>query len=117
MDKVFNSRKYSGDFDIGAPTQKRMNIMATMVGCGNEVLDVGCSDGFMSEVILKHNKRYCGIEVSDDAIKKARNKGLQIFDIDLNSDWSVMCSLAQLHPLMALTSINLIGWKSRLEMM
>lgn len=46
-----------------------------LVGKNNFVLDVGCSDGFLTKQIAKNNK-VIGIELSKIAVQKARKMGL-----------------------------------------
>jgi len=87
MNKKFNSIRYYKDFTIGNTEKIRINKLLKLIGTNKKVLDIGCGDGFISELILKNNNDVYGIEIAEDAIKKARNKGITIYDLDLNLDW------------------------------
>ena len=87
MDKNFNSFRYSFDLPINDSEKIRINKLLKLIGSGKNVLDLGCWDGSISEIIKNNDNNVSGVEVSDVAIKKAREKGINVFDIDLNSDW------------------------------
>jgi methionine biosynthesis protein MetW len=87
MDKTFNSMRYSEDWTID-DSDKRISIFLGLIGKGKRVLDLGCGDGFVCEMLLKNNNEVVGVEVSEAAIKKAKNKGIKVYDCDLSSDWS-----------------------------
>lgn len=87
MNKLFNSMHYSKDYVIG-DSDKRIAILLNLIGKNKVVLDLGCGDGFISELILKNGNEVVGIEVSEFAIKKATEKGIKVYDCDLSSDWN-----------------------------
>jgi 2-polyprenyl-3-methyl-5-hydroxy-6-metoxy-1,4-benzoquinol methylase len=78
--------RYSEDWVI-SKGDKRIGIFLDLIGRNKTVLDLGCGDGFLSELVLKNDNEVVGVEVSEGAIKKATNKGIKVFDCDLSSDW------------------------------
>jgi len=48
-----------------------------LLGENNLILDIGCNDGTITEIISKKNK-VIGMELSEGAVKKAKEKGLKI---------------------------------------
>lgn len=88
MNKEFNSFRYSSDVEINDVEKIRINKVLRLIGRNKSILDLACWDGSISEIIKKNNNKVLGIEISDNAIKKARAKGIEVFDIDLNSNWS-----------------------------
>ncbi|MBM3255081.1 MAG: class I SAM-dependent methyltransferase [Candidatus Omnitrophica bacterium] len=88
MDKLFNSMRYSADEDyLIGDSAKRIQILLNLIGKNKKVLDLGCGDGLIAGQILKNGNEVAGVEVSEFAIKKAREKGIKVYDYDLNSDW------------------------------
>jgi len=87
MNKKFNSVRYSSDLDINSVEEIRINKLLKLIGKNKSVLDLGCWDGSISEIIKKNTNTVAGVEISDNAIKKTREKGIEVFDLDLNSDW------------------------------
>jgi len=87
MDKNFNSIRYCSDLPINSVEKIRINKLLKLIGKKKNVLDLGCWDGSISEIIKKNDNNVSGIEISNNAIKKARKKGIEVFDIDLNVDW------------------------------
>ncbi|MEI6631531.1 MAG: class I SAM-dependent methyltransferase [bacterium] len=89
MDKLFNSMRYSKDQDyLIGDSGKRIRILLDLIGTNKTVLDLGCGDGLVAGQILKNGNEVAGIEVSEFAIKKAKEKGIKVYDCDLNFDWS-----------------------------
>jgi len=51
--------------------------MVSLVGTGNRVLDLGCFDGTIGEILIKNGNEVCGIDASKKAVKLAREKGIK----------------------------------------
>jgi 2-polyprenyl-3-methyl-5-hydroxy-6-metoxy-1,4-benzoquinol methylase len=65
--------------------QTRVCKLVALVGSGNDVLDVGCYDGTLGEMLIKNGNRVWGIEASEVAAEAARKKGLQVKIGDIES--------------------------------
>jgi 2-polyprenyl-3-methyl-5-hydroxy-6-metoxy-1,4-benzoquinol methylase len=72
-----NTVSYSDKID------DRVYIVASWLGSKKKVLDVGCYDGWYSEVFLKNDNEVHGIDASSAAIAKANERGIQAKVADL----------------------------------
>ena len=88
MNKELNSRIFSKDYAIDRQEQLRLDSITSLVGRGKEVLDVGCRDGTISKIIEHKGNKVETVEISDYSIRKAREKGLVVYDLDLNTQWA-----------------------------
>ena len=65
-------------------TYEKIRGLIDFSGQNLKILDVGCSAGEVTKELTE--KHYvCGIEISEQAAKKARENGLQVIVHDLNS--------------------------------
>lgn len=85
--KKFNSIVYSKDFIINDIERIRISKLIKLIGINKKVLDLGCRDGQISQLIAKNNNVVYGIEIANEMVKKCNKKGIKVFDIDLNSNW------------------------------
>ena len=88
QDKKFNSVRYRNDFIFDNADNIRLDKTVKLIGKNKLVLDVGCGDGFIMNMIRNLGNKVIGIEIADSAIKKARKKGFKVYDLSLNSNWS-----------------------------
>lgn len=60
-------------------------LVVELVGAGQRVLDIGCSTGFLGEVLIERGCTVDGVEVDPDAAELARKRGLRtvtVMDLD-----------------------------------
>jgi 2-polyprenyl-3-methyl-5-hydroxy-6-metoxy-1,4-benzoquinol methylase len=89
MNKDLNSRIFSSEYAVDKQEKTRLDTMLKLVGTGKDVLDTGCRDGTISKMIENLGNYVEAIEISEFSIKKAREKGLKVYDLDLNApDWA-----------------------------
>lgn len=88
QDKVFNSYRYSTDFQINKVEELHVDKILSLIGKNKKVLDMGCGDGTISKRIKNTGNEVVGIEISNNAIRKAKEKKIKVYDLSLNSDWS-----------------------------
>ena len=88
MNKIFNSARYYNKFVFGEVDKIRVNAVLKLIGINKKVLDIGCGDGFIMERIRSFGNEAAGIEISKNAIIRARKKGFKVFDVTLNGNWS-----------------------------
>jgi 2-polyprenyl-3-methyl-5-hydroxy-6-metoxy-1,4-benzoquinol methylase len=88
MNKDLNSRIFSSEYVIDDQERMRISVMLKLIGMGKEVLDVGCRDGTISKIIENEGNHVEAVEISEYSIKKAREKGLKVYDLNLNGYWA-----------------------------
>jgi len=66
----------------------RIQKILTLVGSHKKILDLGCGDGFLMQKIKRNNNTVFGIDIASKALEKSQKKGLSVFDLDLNTNWS-----------------------------
>ena len=63
--------KYDAEVDLTNPNTSH-SLMVELVGHNKEVLDVGCSSGFLAEVLVAHGCVVSGVEYDEGAADAAR---------------------------------------------
>jgi methionine biosynthesis protein MetW len=77
----------------GLDKYSRNRILIEWVGTGKRVLEVGCSTGYMSQLMKQRDCAVTGIEVDANAAQDAANYCEQVHVLDLNSpEWITRCS-------------------------
>ena len=72
----------------GLDRYSRNRILLEWVGTGKRVLEVGCSTGYISQLMKERNCTVTGIEVDADAAQCAANHCEEVQVLDLNSpEW------------------------------
>ncbi len=64
----------------------RHTAARTLLSEGQTVLDVGCGDGLFLRLLKEKGIAGVGIDASDEAVRKCREKGLEASVVDLSSD-------------------------------
>lgn len=82
------------DYKWLSPTFKRtqtivkpMLKMLQVEGSNLKVLDVGCGDGVVSELLIKLDNEVWGIDQNPEALKEAEKRGVKIFEGNLEKDF------------------------------
>jgi methionine biosynthesis protein MetW len=89
MNKDFYSRVYVKDPEMDSLQEKvRLKVLLSMVGSGKSVLDLGCWDGAITMKIRDLGNSVEGVEISEYSIERCKEKGLKVYDLDLNKDWA-----------------------------
>lgn len=66
---------------------ERSNLLKKYIGKGKKVLDIGCRDGNLTRYFLEGNM-VTGVDIDENALKKANDLGIKTICIDLNGDWN-----------------------------
>lgn len=66
---------------------KPMLKMLQEQGDNLKVLDVGCGDGVVSELIIQAGNEVWGIDENSEALKEAEKRGLKVFKGDIEKDF------------------------------
>ena len=71
-----------------APSLNRAKIISKYVESGSKILDIGCGDGTVIEFLSKNNKpkEIIGIDISKRAVDYVKNKGYEVYELDVLSD-------------------------------
>jgi methionine biosynthesis protein MetW len=69
------------------PSVYKRNLVASLVEKGSSVFDVGCGDGLLLQFLVQsRGVRAFGIDVSENAVERARQKGLDVRRADVTSE-------------------------------
>ncbi|MBP9691065.1 class I SAM-dependent methyltransferase [Candidatus Woesebacteria bacterium] len=88
MNKAFNSERYKDDFKLNNLEEVRVRILLSFLPTSSTILDLGCGDGFLMEVLQSAGHHVEGVEIAENAIKKARKKGFTVYDVSLVEKWA-----------------------------
>lgn len=67
--------------------EERGAFLASRIGTGKDVLDIGCRDGALTASFAEGN-RVTGIDIDPDALARARERlGIEARQADLNAEW------------------------------
>jgi len=61
-------------------------IIASLVGSGKKVLDVGCGEGFLAKFLMEKGNKVWGIDISEQAVELARRNGVNAFVCDIENE-------------------------------
>ncbi len=64
----------------------REGITYRWMGAGERFLDVGAGSGVLCEFMKEKYKEVYGCDISDEAVKNLKDKGINAFKIDLNNE-------------------------------
>ncbi|MDD5547591.1 MAG: class I SAM-dependent methyltransferase [Candidatus Pacebacteria bacterium] len=67
----------------------RGNFFSSQIGKGKKVLDLGCRDGTLAKYFLEGN-RVWGIDIDNEALGRAAEKGITTRQVDLNGSWDIL---------------------------
>lgn len=83
----FNSLKYSTPQPHKDSGLVRINLALRLLGQGKRVLDLGCWDGSIAKQIQAQDNQVFGMENSRPAAELARQKGITVFEGDIQAGW------------------------------
>jgi methionine biosynthesis protein MetW len=76
-------------YEIGAVTHgdkyDRTRILLEWIGEGKRVLEVGCSTGYISRLLVERKCDVTGVEIDPAAAERARSRCREVLVLDLNS--------------------------------
>ncbi len=79
-----NYEKYHANINTGKIL--RFDLIKDWIEPNSTILDIGVGDGLMSELCLKNkNAKISGIDISNTACKKARERGIPVTVKDINN--------------------------------
>lgn len=82
------SARYAPQDHARLDQYSRNRILIEWVGTGKRVLEVGCSTGYMSQLMKERNCAVTGLEADADAARCAANYCEEVHVLDLNSaEW------------------------------
>lgn len=74
--KEFNEERYKGEFKIGKFEFPRIKRIIDVIPSNKRILDIGCYEGTISRLIKEKNNIVVGLDISKNALKKAKRKGI-----------------------------------------
>ena len=66
--------------------QDKIDFIVKETGSKKKVLDVGCNDGYIGEILLKNNNDVYGIDVVKKKLLIAQKRGLKVKDCDIERE-------------------------------
>lgn len=84
----FNAQRFTKPLSCSS-SDFRLKEVLNLIGTAKKVLDIGCYDGTVTKLIKDKGNDVTGLEVSDEAIVLAKEKGLQIIKADLSERFPV----------------------------
>jgi methionine biosynthesis protein MetW len=79
------SARYEASSVMPENKYDRTRILLEWIGEGKRVLEVGCSTGYMSRLLVKRKCEVTGVEVDPAAAQRARSQCREVLVLDLNS--------------------------------
>ena len=84
----FNEQRYYREeiTQISKADSFRAEHILKFVGSNKRVLDIGCCNGLISELIAKNDNDVYGVDVSERVLELARAKGIKAYKVDLECE-------------------------------
>lgn len=79
------SARYEGGSVMRESKYDRTRVLLGWIGDGKRVLEVGCSTGYMSRLLVERKCDVTGVEIDPTAAKQARSYCREVLVLDLNS--------------------------------
>lgn len=64
----------------------RRDVTTRLISGGERLLDVGCGDGAFAVLVKNKYQEVYGVDISAEALQRAKGKGIEVFQINLNSE-------------------------------
>lgn len=84
--RTYSSEQYSNNNAVDYTNrcdQARVAQIIKLVGTGNKVLDVGCFNGVIGEILIKKGNEVFGVDASLEAVVQAKKRGVKAVVGDL----------------------------------
>lgn len=65
---------------------ERGRLLQSLIGQGQQVLDIGCRDGALTQYFAQGNK-VLGVDIDEHSLQKAASLGIETQLVNLNGDW------------------------------
>jgi 2-polyprenyl-3-methyl-5-hydroxy-6-metoxy-1,4-benzoquinol methylase len=75
--KGFNEERYKEEFKIGDFERPRIEKIVDMLPTDKRILDIGCYDGTISQLIKEKNNVVIGLDMSMNALNMAKKGGIE----------------------------------------
>lgn len=82
----FIERRYREPSRFSATEKFRIESVLKLIGNKKRVLDIGCYDGTISNLIANNDNEVYGIDMSEKALEIARSKGIKTNKLDLEAE-------------------------------
>ncbi len=84
--KAAADERYADEWSPYRSDLPRIDAIVRLVGSGRRVLDIGCYSGLISERLAQRNNRVSAIDLSSDAVRRARAKGIDAYEADIEKN-------------------------------
>jgi len=86
--KQFNEMRYSQVFQPETSDRTRIDIYLKLIGSGKKILDIGCWDGYIGQLVKKQNNHVYGVEVVPAAADRAGKILDKVYNLPLVGAWA-----------------------------
>lgn len=82
----FCDRRYGKNWQPYRSDLHRISVVVSLIGSGRAVLDIGCGDGTIGELMAKNGNTVCGVDISARAVSLASGRGIKASVCDIESE-------------------------------
>jgi ubiquinone biosynthesis O-methyltransferase len=85
----FNEQRYRRERfikELPKTVMFRVELILKFVGHRRKVLDVGCCNGLISELIARNDNEVYGVDISENVLEAARSRGIKAYKVDLECE-------------------------------
>lgn len=83
MNKNFYSNLKDDQKQLTSLLRDKIMFLIQEVGSNKKILEVGCNDGYMGEILLKENNDVYGIDIVKKKLELASKRGLKVKECDI----------------------------------
>lgn len=85
MNKSFYSNLKDDQEQLTSLLRDKMRFLIREVGSDKKLLEVGCNDGYMGEILLRKNNDVYGIDIVKKKLELAGKRGLKVKECDVET--------------------------------
>jgi len=84
--RFLQKKRYDKEWNPWRSDWPRIKTIVELAGRNKKVLDIGCYEGTISELVARNSNEVYGVDFSDKALDIAKDKGINVFRADIEKD-------------------------------